>query len=65
MRGWLGEERWRLSIVQEVFGWGYLFPCKLYRTELVEWGEKRPWCVEIVNLFVDNLVDIFEFFNDD
>ena len=63
-RGRLDEERRHLDIVREGFGWGCLSPRELHRIKLVERGEKRPWCVDLDDLYDDELMEIFDFFYD-
>ena len=49
-------ERQFLAIIREGFGMGCLSPRKLRRIKIVDRGEKRPWCVELVELYGDNHV---------
>ena len=51
-----------LPFSEESFSQGCLSPSKLHRINLVDQGEKRLWCVELVNICGDDLVEIFDFF---
>ena len=63
-RGRLDEERRHLDIIREGLGWGCLSPRELHRIKLVDRGEKRPWCVDLGDLYDDELMEIFDFLYD-
>ena len=59
----MGEERRHLNIVQ-VFWSGLTPPRGIHRVEIFVLDEKRLWQVELGDLFVKDLEDVYEFFDD-
>ena len=57
-------DRQRLTIVWEGFGWGCSYLNELRNIYIVDRGENFPWQVELSNLCDDDLMGIYDSFDD-
>ena len=53
-----------LTIFQEGFGQGCLSLCKIRRVDIMVRSENSPWSVELGEKFIEDIVEVFYFFDD-